>query len=122
MAYKSKGDKKNVTVFADKVMQYSHPGYQQENAKLYLQLKLLIQNGEEKQAQQLMTKFSEEYSESNYMKWVAAKIENNKEKSIEIEELIMNDSSSSMAYDTKFVDGGFELLLDFLEIIEHLRN
>ncbi len=117
MAYKSKGDKKSAAVFADKVMQYSHPGYQKENSKLYLQLKLLIQNGKEKQAQLLMAKFSEEYPKSNYMKWVAAKIENNND-ATEMEELIVNDSSSTMAYDTKFVDGGFELLLDFLKLFE----
>ncbi|MCD6201645.1 MAG: DUF5107 domain-containing protein [Bacteroidales bacterium] len=116
-AYKAKGDKKNEAVFAGKVMQYSHPGYQQENSKLYLQLKLLIQNGEEKQAKRLMTKFLEEYPESNYMKWVAAKIEKNGNDK-KIENLILNNSGPAMAYDTKFVDPYFQLLLDFLRTFE----
>ena len=116
-AYKSKGDKKNAAIFAAKVMQYSHPGYQQENSKLYLQLKLLIENGEEKQAQLLLAKFSEEYPNNNYIKWVAAKIENNGEDK-NMEKLILNDSGSTMAYDTKFVDNSFQLLLDFLKLFE----
>ena len=117
LAYKAKGDKKNATVFADKVMNYSHPGYQQENSKLYLQLQLLIQNGKEKQAQLLMKKFLEEYPDNKYIKWVAAKIENSG-KDKDLEKLILNDSGSVMAYDTKFVDRTFPLLLDFLKSLE----
>ena len=116
-AYKSKGDKKNAALFAAKVRQYSHPGYQQENSKLYLQLKLLIENGEEDKAQLLRVKFSEEYPNSNYIKWVATKMENNDDAK-NVEKLILNDSGSAMAYDTKFVDNSFQLLLDFLKLFE----
>lgn len=117
MAYKSKGDENSAAVFADKVMQYSHPAYRQENSKLYLQLKLLIQNGEEKRAQLLMSKFVDKYPDSNYMKWVAAKIKNNGDDK-KMERLIFNDSGSTMAYDTRFVDRDFSLLLDFLKLYE----
>ena len=115
-AYKSKGDKKNEAIFADKVMQYSHPGYHEENSRLYFQLKLLIENGEPEKAQTLLNKFSKRYPESNYIKWVAAKL-NDDSKVEEIETLINQNSKSTMAYDTKFVDERFRLVIDFLESI-----
>ena len=64
-----------------------------------------------------MTKFLEKYPESNYMKWVAAKIEKNGDDK-KMERLILNDSSSAMAYDTKFVDNNFQLLLSFLNLFK----
>ncbi len=118
IAYEAKRDKNNAENFADKVMQYSHPNYQQENSKLYLQLKLLIQNEEEKTAKLLLVRFLEDYPESNYLKWVEAKIENSLVVK-NLENQILNGSGATMAYDTKFVDRKFELLLDFLENIEH---
>ena len=116
-AYKSKGDKKNEAIFADKVMQYSHPGYHEENSRLYFQLKLLIENGKTEKAQTLLNIFLKRYPESNYIKWVAAKLNDNS-KVEKTETLINQNSVSTMAYDTKFVDGRFGLVVDFLESIE----
>ena len=42
-----------------------------------------------------------------------------REEWMELEELIINNAGSGGAYDAKFVDKGFKLLLDFLKIIEH---
>lgn len=116
-AYKSKGDKKSAQQFALKVMEYEHPGYQEENSKLYLQLKLLIEIGEHEKAELLLDKFLTNYSDSNYMKWVAAKV-NGSSKVSEIIKMIEQNCRSTMAYDTKFVDGGFQLLLDFLKVMD----
>jgi Tfp pilus assembly protein PilF len=116
-AYELKGDKKNSQKFASNVMNYKHPGFKQENSKLYLQLSLLFKNGQGDQAELLLNKFSIEYPESNYIKWVAAKLEGSSEVDT-IRKLIEQNSELTMAYDTKFVDSGFQLLLDFLNEME----
>ena len=116
-AYILKGDKENAATFASKVMNYTHPGFQQESSALYLQLVLLNRNGQDKKADLLLTKFLQKYPESNYMKWIATKIVNDP-KSKEIEIAIKQDFEISMPYDTRFKDNRFQLLLDFLDVIE----
>ncbi len=117
-AYELKGDKKNAKQFAAKIMDYSHPIYKEENTRLFLQLDLLIENGKNKKAELLLDTFLDKYPKSIYIEWVAAKIKASSEiHDIKIQ--IEQNSESTMAYDTKFVDGGFKLLLDFLESIEH---
>ena len=117
-AYELMGDKKNAKKFGVKILDYNHPIYKEENSKLFLQLDLLIENGKNKKAELLLDTFLEKYPKSNYIKWVAAKIKSSSEVH-DIKIKIEQNSESTMAYDTKFVDGGFKLLLDFLESREH---
>ena len=115
LAYNAKGDKKNAALFDEKVMDYVHPIYKEENTKLYLQLEMLKQNGRQEDAEKLLKHFLNQYPESNYIKWVEAKF-NGTPNASEIEKALLRDSSSSMAYDTRFVDNEFQLLLDFLKV------
>ncbi len=120
-AYELKGDIKNSQKFASKVMVYVHPGYQEENSKLYLQLKMLKEYGKQEDAEKLLTHFLKQYPESDYINWVEAKFSANTN-AIEIEQSILRDSVSVMAYDTRFVDKGFCLMLDFIELIKDLHE
>jgi tetratricopeptide (TPR) repeat protein len=117
LAYKAKRDSKNAAKYADKVMNYKHPEYKNENSKLYLQLELLKENGKENEAVNLLARFLEENPESSYLKWVEAKFKNSS-KVEQIENEIMQDSGTIMPFDPKYVDRNFELLLDFLEVVE----
>ena len=116
-AYEAKGDKNMSEKFAVKIMEYKHPRINEENSKLYLQIKILQQYGKQRQAENLLTQYLEEYPESKYIKWVAAKHINSAE-SNKIEQDVFNDLDSNMAYDTKFTDKGFSLLLDFIKGIK----
>lgn len=112
-AYKAKGDKTMSEKFAANVMEYKHPKLREENSKLYLQVATLQQHGKQLQAENLLAQQLKEFPESAYIKWVAAKYQGNGMAS-KIEEDIFKDSGSTMAYDTKFKDKGFSLLLDFV--------
>jgi len=116
IAYTSKGDRKNAGIYATKVMEYSHPGFQEENSRLYLQLKVLINNGKHKEAEILSEQYETIYPESDYIKWVKAKIAGIPG-SEQIEKIILEGTGSKMPYDTRFVDRYFQLLLDFLEAL-----
>ncbi len=85
---------------------------------MFLQLELLIGDGKNVKAKLLLGKFLEKYPKSNYIKWVAAKVKGSSE-IYDIKLQIEQISESTMAYDSKFVDSGFELLVDFLESIGH---
>ena len=98
-------------------MNYKHPEYKNENSKLYLQLELLKENGKEKEAEQLLSRFLKENPESNYLKWVEAKFKNSS-KAEQMENKIMQDSGTIMPFEPKYIDRNFELLLYFLEVVE----
>lgn len=117
LAYKGKGDRSMSEELAAKITEYEHPGIKEENSKLYLQLLMLRQNGKEEEAEVLLTRYLTAYPESQYMQWVAAMQQDNA-KAERIERSIFSDSDPSMAYDTKFTDKGFRLLLDVVSEIE----
>ncbi len=115
-AYKAKGDTLMSEKFAAKIMEYKHPEFNEENAKLYLQILILQQYGKSSEAENLLKQYLNKYPESNYIKWVSAKQQNSKTAK-KIEQDIYNDSDTIMAYDTKFIDKKFSLLLDFVNEI-----
>jgi tetratricopeptide (TPR) repeat protein len=117
LAFKAKGDETQARKFASKIMEYRHPAFKEENSRLYLQLTVMQQNGKKQQADNLLNRFLQEYPESKYMKWVEAKYRKTL-KAGEIEQELLRRERAFMAYDTKFVDKGFPLLLDFLKGFE----
>jgi tetratricopeptide (TPR) repeat protein len=117
LAYAAKRDKANSAEYIDKVMNYEHPEYKNENSRLYLQLKLLKENGKVEEAEKLLARFLKENPGSNYLKWVEAKFKNSSAAK-QLENEIMQDSGSSLPFDPKYIDRNFELLVDFLEVIE----
>lgn len=72
-AYKPTGNKKMVEKFAEKVMEYKHSGFKEENSKLYLQLSLLRENGKQDEAWNLYKELLNEYSNNSYIDWAVAK-------------------------------------------------
>jgi Tfp pilus assembly protein PilF len=117
LAYKAKGDINMEKKYADNIMEYKHPRHTEENSKLYLQLVIFQRYEKKNQGDNLLSQFIKEYPESNYLKWVKAKYDNSAEARI-IEQNILGNSGSGMAYDTKFEDKRFSLLL---EIVNELR-
>ena len=118
LVYGAKGDTKSETEYAEKVLNYKHPEYQRENSRLYLQLSLLKEKGKEKEAEKLLTKFLKEDPESKYLRWVEAKYKNSKDAE-QLENKINQESGIVMPFDPKYIDRNFELLLDFLEVVEN---
>ena len=57
----------------------------------------------------------EKDSGNPYLKWVEAQFKGNNTQ--QIEESILNSDTKIQVYDTKYVDTGFELVLEFLSIV-----
>lgn len=114
LAFNANGKVKEAKQIASEIMEYTPGIFKEENSRLYLQLIVLQQNGNKQQADHLLENFLEKYPESKYMKWVEAKYIKS-QKASEIEQDILREKNISMAYDTKFTDKGFQLLLDFLK-------
>ncbi|WP_147383980.1 DUF5107 domain-containing protein [Maribellus luteus] len=113
VAYMGKGNKKMATYFAERVMGYKCSEFKQENSKLYLQLRILKENGKQDDAQNLYEELLNKYPENKYIQWAVAKYKADSGV-LKIENEIINGSLEKMAYDTKFVDNGFNLLKDIL--------
>ena len=114
LAYKAKGDKERTLESAIRLMDYNHPEFKEENSRLYLQLVMLKQQGRGDEAQTKLEYFLRKYTDSKYIEWVEAKFKGMPGLN-EIEEMILKETDSRMAYDTKFVDTGFVLLSDVLK-------
>jgi tetratricopeptide (TPR) repeat protein len=94
---------------------HSTPIYLNESSKLLLQLWSLRQIGEISKADAILKRALEKEPKNVYLKWVNAKYNN--ENSEKIKDSILNAPIEIQAYDTKFVDVEFGLLLDLLEIV-----
>lgn len=114
LAYNAKGDKQKAKSIALKITDYDHPGFKEENSSLFLQLMMLKQYNREEEAQLKLSDFLKKYPESLYLEWVKAKLDQNGDAG-DIEHQIKHDTGIVMAYDTRFKDKRFELLLYLLK-------
>ncbi|WP_299578139.1 DUF5107 domain-containing protein [uncultured Sunxiuqinia sp.] len=113
LAYNAKGDKQKAKATALKITDYNHPDFKEENSSLFLQLMMLKRTNREEDAQLKLSGFLRKYPESRYLKWVEAKFRGASNVG-DIEEAILGNSGTTMAYDTKFKDKRVELLLYLL--------
>ena len=109
--------KKEAKEVFQKVMKHKTPSYLNESSKFFLQLAALKNNGEGAKAKEILELALHKEPQNNYLKWVKAKIDNNNPEKIKDE--ILNSSSVIQVYDTKFVDIEFELLNEFLSVINY---
>lgn len=100
-----------------KVMKHKTPSYLNESSKLFLQLAALKNNKEGVKAKEILELALYKAPQNNYLKWVKAK--NRNDNSEKIKDKILNSSSVIQVYDTKFVDTEFELLNEFLSVINY---
>lgn len=116
MTFDKLENREKAEIFKQKVADYSHPAYNQENSRLYLQLIILKQNGREEEAMKLLRQHKSDYPENIYIQWVNAKFEG-KTDAERIKEKALESDVDIQPYDTKFIDKKFALLIDLLSMI-----
>ena len=92
------------------------PKYLNESTKLYLQLMALGKLSKTQEADNLLKEALQHDKNNQYLKWVEAKYKNTNPE--QIRQHILEAGTEVQVYDTKFVDTEFDLLTDFLSIIE----
>lgn len=115
-AYEKMGDKSKSDEYYSKISKHVTPVYLNESSKLYLQLKALDKLKEKDKASQLVRDAFDKDGKNQYLKWVKSKYEHDNFKEIQTD--ILNSNTIVQAYDTKFVDTEFKLVIDFTDIIE----
>jgi len=118
LAFEKLGNSKKAKAFAARVTDYSHPGYLEENSKIYLQILLLKSNNKINEAEELLQNHMANYPGNPYLKWVESKIYHKSDEK-ELEKAAIASASNILPYDTKFVDREFSLLLDFIRILSN---
>lgn len=115
LSYEKKGEQEIARKYFDEIITHQTPEYLNESSKLYLQLVVLEKFSRNEQIQELLQKISNEPGDNKYVEWAVAK--NRMENADIIEKEIFGSNTEIQAYDTKFVDAEFRLILDFLQIM-----
>ncbi|TKG92910.1 DUF5107 domain-containing protein [Puteibacter caeruleilacunae] len=116
--YAQLGNNSKAKSLFTKVASYEHPEGIEENAKLYLQLLSLKEMNDEDVIESLGDKLQHLFPNNQYIKWAIAQIEGtSKAKNLRLE--IQNSNQEIQPYDTKFVDKEFELLIDFVDVLNN---
>jgi len=114
-AFKELGNKEKASVFEQKVTEYVHPSYTQENSRLFLQLILLKQNNRGEEVIELIHRHKFNYPDNIYIQWIDVKF--NEPASAEIvQKRALEMVRNIQPYDTQFIDKQFKLLLDLLSV------
>ena len=111
------GNEEEAERYYRKIAEHTTPDYLSESSKLYLQLTALVKLENKEKALQLLDSARKNDMDNPYLEWVGAKYK--KEDSDKIESELLNSNIEIQAYDTKFVDTEFQLVLDFLKILIH---
>lgn len=90
-----------------------------EGSKLLLQLLALNKNNQDNRAQDILNDHLNNKNQNIYLKWVEAKYKG--QNADEIEHKILNKDTTIQDYDTKFVDGEFELVNEFIGVLENIK-
>ncbi len=116
-ACSAKGDSNRAAVYAARVMDHEHPRDKQENCLFYLQLDLLMKNGRQEEAEDLIDEFTALLPGNAYQLWAALKAAGDEAGASGIEQEIMAGSDKDRPrLEPRYRDKTFPLLLDYLEM------
>lgn len=112
-AYEKQGMATEAKEFYSKVMNHKTPSYLNENSKLVFQVMVLRKFNREKEALALIQESLENYPRNEYIKWVNKAFSTSN--AGELVTRILNNQITVQAYDTKFVDHEFLLVLNLFD-------
>lgn len=118
LAYEKLNNKQEADLYYYKVMNHNTPSYLNESSKFYLQALTLEKFNQIERANEMMHNALESEPENIYLQWVKSEFVDHS--SSEIESKIHNTKVEVQVYDTKFVDGEFQLVTDFVKLLHHL--
>lgn len=113
-AHQKQGDIEKANQYFTQIMKHRTPEYLNESSKLYLQLRVLQNFEKHEMLEELLQKNRDNNA---YTEWAIVKLKEKNHQ--EIMHNILNTELKIQAYDTKFVDEEFKLLLD---VIEQMAN
>ncbi|MBI9064217.1 MAG: hypothetical protein JEZ14_19690, partial [Marinilabiliaceae bacterium] len=115
MAYDKLNNKQQADRYYQKVMNHVTPSYLNESSKLYLQALALEKFNQRKSVNELIHKSVEAEPDNIYLQWVKSEFMD--QSGSEIESKIRSTKVEVQVYDTKFVDGEFQLVTDFVKLL-----
>ena len=102
------------------IARHKTPNYLNEGSKLVLQLFALRKMKSDNLALKLLDAALDKSPENQYLKWAVATYKGNKNVG-ELQKYILNSNTFVQVYDTKYVDTGFVLLLEFIDLIKNYK-
>ena len=114
LAYARLGDAEAAKAHLEKVAAHETPGYLNESATAYFQLTALKQLGEDRKLDAALSRFAGLSLTNRYVAWATAQF-NATTEAARIRQEIQSQDQVVQAYDTKFVDQDFELVLDIID-------
>tara|TARA_R110000764_G_scaffold235438_1_gene330009 strand:- start:1309 stop:4440 length:3132 start_codon:yes stop_codon:yes gene_type:complete len=115
LSYEKKGEQEIARKYFDEIITHQTPEYLNESSKLYFQLTVLEKFKRKNQIQKLLQKISKEFGDNKYLEWAVARYTDTDHEAVKKD--ILSSNEKVHAYDTKFVDEEFRLILDFLQIM-----
>ncbi|UJH92687.1 DUF5107 domain-containing protein [Antarcticibacterium sp. 1MA-6-2] len=119
LAYNKKGEPEEAEKYFDRIMSHQTPDYLNESSKLYFQLVVLEKFNREDQIQELLQKISKELSDNQYLEWAVAKYKESDHEGVK--KAISSLDEKVHAYDTKFIDEEFKLVLDIVDTLVNFK-
>ncbi len=119
LAYNKKGEPEEAEKYFERIMSHQTPDYLHESSKLYFQLVVLEKFKRNNQIQELLQKISKELSDNQYLEWAVARYKDANHQALKKD--ILNSNDKVHAYDTKFVDEEFKLVLSIVESLLVLK-
>ncbi|NKI27862.1 DUF5107 domain-containing protein [Arenibacter sp. 6A1] len=119
LAYKKKGEAEKAEKYFDRIMSHQTPDYLNESSKLYFQLTVFEKFKKKDQIQQLLQKISKDQSDNKYLEWAVARYQDTDHEALK--KAILSSKEEVHAYDTKFVDEEFKLILSIVDSLMEVK-